>query len=345
MSRIFFVFILKIFIFLPFSIEAFDFNLKAIPSAGEVIQGQTFRTAISLELLEKPSERVRFTISKLPFGVSAEFSPSSCKPPCSSFLKIYTKKNPLPGEYLISIIASGKGVTKEFVLPFKILPSPSFDFSLQLSHKKEEILPGEKIILLGKISPFSFKKEKVNFYLFPLSEKIKAKISPTECLPPCNFKIFLETSKDLSPGKYSLEIVALGGEVLRKKEFTIFVLSKLEPPFLIAPKNNSFVITLSPYLKWSKVKGAEFYFGKINGHKFKTKKTYLKIPFSLLKFGKNYQWKVKSCKGKDLKNCSKWSKKFEFKVIPKRTMIEKIKEKIEKILKEIQELQKKLKNL
>lgn len=344
-KRKIFVFIFFLFLLKPFESLAFDFSLFLNSPQGEVFPGQDFQTAVSLFLLSKKSNRVYLFVSRIPPDVEVKFSPSSCKPPCSSILKIETKKRTLPGEYPLEILATGKGVTKTKIFSLKVSALPEFNFSIELSHSREEIWPGQTTYLVANLKHLSGSSKKVYLITAILPPRIKVEFSPSSCWIPCSSIIGIETSKKIPTGEYSFQILAGRKGIVKKADFKLIILSDLNSPFLISPKNKSRIFSLTPSFKWTRVEGAKFYIFEIDSYKIKTKKTFLKLPRGILKYHRIYTWKVKACQDEKLRNCSLWSESFKFKTITKKDLIKELKEKIAKIMKKIRDLQKQLEKL
>lgn len=341
-------------VFFAHEIQAFDFLFSYWePPKGEVFRGESLKVVFSLQLVSKKTKKVKFTIPKTPLGIQAKITPSYCYPPCYAILKISTNKKIAPGSYFIPVIASGKGVIRRVDYPLVVLPWPIFDYSLSLSHQFESIWPGQTTYLILNLKHLSGKSQKVSFKAISPSKKIKIKFSPSKCKPPCNATLRIKTSKKTPTGEYSIEILAVSKEKIKRKKFKLILLSDLSSPVLIFPKNKAKIITLRPFLDWTKIEGAKIYLVQINSYKLKTKNSFLEVPKGVLRYHKIYRWKVKACKDQKLKKCSLWSEEFKFKTIPLKELIEKkrkralkkLQDQIKAIEKKIAQLKKQLERL
>lgn len=93
----------------PFNI--FGFSLS---NSGNitVIQGQSGSNTIAVNLTNPPTQAVSLSISGLPSGASANFSPSSCNPTCYSTLTISAAGTTPTGSYTITVTGTGGVLTR-----------------------------------------------------------------------------------------------------------------------------------------------------------------------------------------------------------------------------------------
>src|SRR5215813_12529926 len=73
-----------------------------------VTQGSSVTTTISATLSTSRYRSIRFSVSGLPPGVSAAFSPSSCTPNCSTQLKLTASSSAAVGSYTITVTGKNK---------------------------------------------------------------------------------------------------------------------------------------------------------------------------------------------------------------------------------------------
>lgn len=331
-----FLILIFLFLFKPSQGFCFNFSLSLNPYSGEIFPGEKFQTALSLNLLTEKSAKVSLKISKIPQNIKVKFSPSSCEPPCSSILKITSSKKILSGNYFLEILATGKGVTRTTTFNLRVLSPPKFDFSLDLSHSREEIWPGQTTFVIANLKYLSGTPERVSLATSIIPRKIKVKFSPPSCKPPCSSTIEISCSKKTPTGEYLFSILAIGEGITKTADFKLTILSDLNSPILLSPKNRSKVTSLTLPFDWIDVVGAKLYIFEVDSYKIKTKKSFLVIPQGVLKYNKSYVWRVKACEDEKLINCSSWSDSFKFETITKKRLAEERREKLRK------ELQKKI---
>src|SRR5262249_27021690 len=72
-----------------------------------VAQGSSVTTTINASATSRKSP-ISFSVSGLPQGVSAAFSPSSCSPNCSTQLNLTASSSAAVGSYIISVTGKNK---------------------------------------------------------------------------------------------------------------------------------------------------------------------------------------------------------------------------------------------
>jgi hypothetical protein len=88
---------------------AFDFSLSVSPSSASVTQGGSTAATVTAALISGTTQQVSFSVSGLPSGVSASFSPANCYPTCLSAMTINISSTTPTGTYTITINGAGGG--------------------------------------------------------------------------------------------------------------------------------------------------------------------------------------------------------------------------------------------
>ncbi len=87
---------------------SFDLSLSVNPTSGSVLRGNSINATVSISLLSGVSSSSIFSVSNLPVGASASFSPVSCNPTCSSLMTITTSAStPVGASALPITVTSG----------------------------------------------------------------------------------------------------------------------------------------------------------------------------------------------------------------------------------------------
>jgi len=209
----------------------FDYTLIVDPSSRTIDQGSQTSTVVTANLLTGFPENVSFSVSGLPSGCLATFSPTSCILSCSATLTINTSATTPPGSYDCQITAmttSGVVRTITFTLIVRY-----FAFTLTLSPSSGYILPtgGPITSTIGATlgSPVS---QSVSFSHGTLPDGISININPSSCNPTCNSTMSI-TSSGATIGTYPIDITgtAIGGAT----QTQTYTLTVCDPPS--APQN------------------------------------------------------------------------------------------------------------
>src|ERR1700677_514907 len=91
------------------SAQNFTFTLE--PSTLTLVPGQSASFVISLTPLDGFTNAVTLSVSNLPSGVTASFSPQTLTPPGTSLLTLDATTNASNGSFTLGLIAAGGGIT------------------------------------------------------------------------------------------------------------------------------------------------------------------------------------------------------------------------------------------
>ncbi|MBI3045986.1 MAG: fibronectin type III domain-containing protein [Candidatus Harrisonbacteria bacterium] len=89
-----------------------DLFISLSPNSGTVYQGGSVNAAVNVSLLSGVSQPSDFSVSNLPAGTGALFSPVSCTPTCSSQMTIATSGSTPAGTSAISVSATSGTLVK-----------------------------------------------------------------------------------------------------------------------------------------------------------------------------------------------------------------------------------------
>lgn len=92
--------------------ETFDFAVSVNPSSGSVQQGSSVTTTVTVAFVSGTTQTVSLTVSGLPSGATATFTPSSGNPTYQSSLNITTSTSTPTGTYTIIITGTCGGLTR-----------------------------------------------------------------------------------------------------------------------------------------------------------------------------------------------------------------------------------------
>lgn len=127
-------FSLAIFVLTTQKAMAFSFSISLDPQQGFIDKGGVLKAAINIYSSSSERERVSLFPAVEPEGTRIRFSPSSCRPSCSSIMTISTYKEAEDKNYSIPVVATGKGVSRTATYYLTIgSPSPSLEIPLLVS--------------------------------------------------------------------------------------------------------------------------------------------------------------------------------------------------------------------
>jgi len=111
-----------------FRYAVMGFSMSLSKTSISVPQGSAGSLAVALTLVTGTAEPVSLSVSGLPSGTSATFSPVSVTPSGSSTLTIAVGSSASPGTYTISVIGTGGGMTVTSALSLTVIPTYTVTF-------------------------------------------------------------------------------------------------------------------------------------------------------------------------------------------------------------------------
>jgi hypothetical protein len=121
-----------------------DFALSASPTSLSVTQGSSATTTISTSVSNGFNSSVALSISGLPSGVTASFSPASIAAPGSgsSTLTFTASSTATTGTFNTTVSATGGGITHTTVIPVTVNAATSPNFTLSASPTSLSVATG-----------------------------------------------------------------------------------------------------------------------------------------------------------------------------------------------------------
>ncbi len=213
----------------------FDFSLS---SGGDksVVPGAAVISTVSTTLISGTASAVTFSLSPLPAGVTAVFSPLSCtpvspasptSPACTTQLTLTTTAATTLGTYQLTITATSGSVTKTaaFTLTVSaapVIPITAFDFSFSAP---ESLIVNNGSSTTATISTalVSGVTQPVNFSLSGYPTGVNVTFSPRSCSPPCSTTITILANGSTPAGTSALTMNATNGTLVRQKTVSLAV--------------------------------------------------------------------------------------------------------------------------
>jgi hypothetical protein len=106
-------------------VAAPDFTMSVAPASGSVVQGGSVTTTVSLSPTGGFADTVSLSVSGLPSGATASFSPASGTPSFTSALTISTASTTPAGTYTITITGTGGGITHSITYTLTVTAPPA----------------------------------------------------------------------------------------------------------------------------------------------------------------------------------------------------------------------------
>jgi len=189
----------------------FNYALTIDPDSQVLDQGDTAHAVVSASLITGFAENVAFSVSGLPTGAFATFSPTSCLLSCGSNMIISTSTTTPPGVYPVTIsgMTSG-GLVRSTTFRLTVEP---FKFNLTVSPQSDTIAPGSSTSATLNNSLISLVTQRVVLQAPDLPTGINVVFNPDRCNPTCSSNLTISADTTVPTNNYTIPIVgtAIGG--------------------------------------------------------------------------------------------------------------------------------------
>ena len=183
-----------------------DFSVTATPSSRTVSPGTSTSYSVSVTPSNGFNGNVTFSVTGLPSGATASFSPSSVTGSGSSTLSVNTSSSTPMGSYPLTITATGGNLSHSTQVTLAVA-----DFSIAVSPSSQTVSRNSKAtytVTVTALGPFS---AIVNFSVSGLPARTSASFSPTSVAGSGNTRLTISSKPRAATGSYPLTITATGG--------------------------------------------------------------------------------------------------------------------------------------
>ena len=204
-------------------VEDFNYYLSVSPCTDTVSAGFGTLAKVELSLFSGSPQDISLSISGLPTGATAVFSPTSCLPPCNSTLSISTSSETPAGTYYIIITATASGgLTK--TTTFTLTVNPPFGYSMSVNPSSVDIDQGSDTTANVSATLVTGFSESVAFSASGLPSEASVVFEPTSCPLSCNSTMSITTTTTTPYGTYPITISGMtSGGVVRTTTFGLTV--------------------------------------------------------------------------------------------------------------------------
>jgi parallel beta-helix repeat protein len=201
-----------------------DFTLEAAAGSATVGADSSVGYSLSLSPLSGFDSAVALSVSGLPPGATATFSPAAVTPPGFSELTVATSGTPA-GSYDLIVSASNGGLVHTLTLTLEVSTQPAVsDFSFTAA-------PTSRTAVRWSSTTFGVGAAPLNGFGGPLALSVEGVpkgasayflLNPMTLIEPSSSTLVVET-KSAKAGKYSLTITGAGGDLSHASKVTLAV--------------------------------------------------------------------------------------------------------------------------
>lgn len=209
-----------------------DFTIGVSPGSSSVAQGESAAVVITVAPVGGFAELVNLSVSGLPSGATATFSPSSGTPDFTSTLTISTSPTTLAGTYTITVDGAGGGRSHSTTCGLTV--TPARDFIIEASLSSLSVVQGDSAAVTIAVSSVGGFAEQVTLSALDLPEGAVASFEPTSGTPSFTSAMTVSTSPTTPAGTYTITIEGAGGGKTHTLTLSL-TLTAAPPSFPLVP--------------------------------------------------------------------------------------------------------------
>lgn len=195
-----------------------DFSVAATPSSQTASRGKSTSYSVSVTPSSGFSGNVNFSVTGLPSGATASFTPSSVSGSGSSALVVNTTSSTPTGIYSLTITATSGTLSHSTQVRLAVA-----DFSLSASPRSQTVAKNAKgtyAVTVSALGPFS---ATVTFSIRGLPARTTASFSPSSVPGSGKATLTISPKATARSGSYVLTVTGTGGGLTHSTSVTLVV--------------------------------------------------------------------------------------------------------------------------
>jgi hypothetical protein len=195
-----------------------DFSLSATPSSQTVAPATGASYTVNVAPSNGFTGNVSFSVSGLPSGATASFTPSSVSGSGSSTMAVSTLSSTPMGTYPLTITATSGTLTHTAQVTLVVA-----DFTISAAPSSQTVKRGSQTtytVTITALGPFS---ATVTFSMSGLPGRTNASFNPTSVVGSGSSTLAVSVKKPAATGTYPLKITATGGGLTHSTNVTLVI--------------------------------------------------------------------------------------------------------------------------
>lgn len=216
-----------------------DFGLSATQASQSVVQGGLTTYAFSTNSVDGYSGSVSFSVSGLPSGVTASFSPASLTAGAGTTMAVNTSTSTPTGTFTLTVKATDGSLSHSTSVTLQVNRLLSPDFSLIANVPSRSITQGNATsygFTTGTVDGYS---GTLTFSVSGLPSGATASFSPSSASAGSSTTLNVGTTSSTPTGTYTLTVKATDGSTSHTATVSLSVTAQLNPDFNLTAAQNS----------------------------------------------------------------------------------------------------------
>jgi len=198
-----------------------DFSVSATPSAQTVVQGTSTSYTVTVAPSGGFTGMVSLSVSGLPQGAQASFTPSSITTSGSSTLSISTLISTPSGSYPLTITATSGSLVHTANVTL-VVSAPS-DFAISVNPLSQTVSRSSSTQYTVTISAQGASSGTVNLSVSGLPQRTTSSFTPTAVTGSGNSTLIVSANKKAATGTYTLTITGKSGSLVRSATVSLTI--------------------------------------------------------------------------------------------------------------------------
>jgi Domain of unknown function (DUF1929)/Glyoxal oxidase N-terminus/PKD domain len=196
-----------------------DFSLSASPSSRTVVPGGGTSFTATVTAGSGFSGTVSLSVSGLPTGATASFSPSSISASGSSTLSVTTSSSTAPGSYPLTVTGTSGALNHTANVTLVV----GADFSIAVTPSNTTVSRGSSALYTVTVSPGSGFNGSVGFSVSGLPRRSNASFNPSSLTTSGSSTLTVSTMRKTPTGTFMLTISATSGGLTHNQQVNLTV--------------------------------------------------------------------------------------------------------------------------
>jgi len=203
------------------TVSVADFSMSAGPGSQSVVAGGSANFAASVTAVNGFTGTVDFTVTGLPSGATASFTPASISSSGSTTLNVATTAATAPGTYALSIRGTSGPLVRS--VPVTLVVNTNGDFSISVSPISRTVQNGANTTYAVTVIASQGFSGTVNLSVSGLPKFVTASFSPAALAQPGTSVLTLSTKKQTKTGSTTLTVQGASGSLVHTAGITLIV--------------------------------------------------------------------------------------------------------------------------
>jgi hypothetical protein len=196
-----------------------DFSISATPSSQSVIPGNSTNYSVTIAPSNGFSGSVSFSVSGLPSGASASFTPTSVSGQGTTTLNVATASSTAAGSYTLTITGSSGALSHSVTV--KLVVNPAGDFSLSATPSSLTIVRGNSGTYTVSIAALQGFTGSVSLNITGVPSRVTASFNPTTVSGSGSSVLKMQPGRRSRAGTYNLTITGTSGNLVHSTSVTL----------------------------------------------------------------------------------------------------------------------------